>query len=916
MKKSFFFAAAAAMFMVSCNQVEIDSNAGKLTQNNEGQTVIGAEIVDYKTVLGTPEDNVYPINWQEGDAICVNAATSNALAASDFSGKKATFTFGEELTSPYWAVYPASAAGTFGLDGADVTVPSVQGYVAGSFDPAAAIMLGKGEEGISFVNAMAYIKVKTTGTEKISNVVVTSLGAEAMSGEFTTADFQTIAPKEGGNTSISVVLVTETPVDAGTDLIVAIPAQTYASGFMISIQSPDGKVYQKKSEKSFAPVAGHMYAVTLAYAPVAVEGKITVDGDFSDWQTVPCVSYTIPARNATFTNIVKMSYTADDDYVYGCMVMDETYPGYSTFFDLFVDADGDVQTGGKLLSIENYSGYPFADSGVEWYIEGGLYDASTQTYGDYFTKWHYIGEDGANVFSGLSNITGEFTTDHFAVIGASNGKGVGRFEFKMQREKFEMLGEKAAFGCKNLCNGVAGLLPQSSDFVSNRLPMAAITMKESSHKPQPEPEPIIKIDGDFSDWEAVKANVQTYNLPAGALLPNAHSMSFIADDNYVYVKLDAKDNKDGSGVVLDFFIDSDGDSATGMCMNELGSVGVSGNMFLSSGVDWYMQSSLYNGASYFNLVKPGYFLHCIGGFGLPYGGGAVCENHGADCDASRSIAAISGTEDGNLHMEWRLSREFFGMTGPKARFGLRYGCPGWTVSGAMPQGPAEDGVYTKANLFTVLLPSDQPVVEEPISIDGEFDDWDEAPIQTYEVPEDAKYNKLYFMDVAASSKYVYLRLNGEYNTLRTRTYLVLNTDGNWDTGFKFVQGSDVLAVGCERHIETYLTDGAKCNNFNTLINAYLWNGKDGATYSAGSCTDYAAGVTSAISNGATVITGNDIMTEWRLDRKFFGITGNTLGLCVRFYHGWNMAGNCPQKSAEDGKFVMDKWLVNLPTYSE
>lgn len=918
MKKSFFFAAVAAMFVVSCKQVEIDSEAGKTDEGQieagEGQTVIGAVIVDSKTVLGTPEENVYPVNWQEGDAICVNSVTSRALTAADFDGMSARFTFDAALEPPYKAVYPASAVVAASATGVSVKVPMVQRYTAGSFDPDAAIMLGTGSPDVTFINAMSFIKVKTTGSDKIAQVMVTSLGTEPMSGDFKSTDFAALEPDTDKNTFSSVVVVAETPVDAGTDIIAAIPTQAYASGFMITIQTPDGKIFQKKSTKAFNPQSGHMYAVTLAYAPVAVEGTVTIDGNFSDWQTVPCVTYTLHTNNSPAYNIARMSLTADDDFVYGYIVMDETYPNHATWFDIFVDADGNSNTGGKLASLETYDAIagPYASSGVEWYIEGGIFNGSTYT--DAFAKYRYGGLDGDNVFTKLNNITSEITTDQFAMLGASNGKGIGGFEFKMEREKFEMLGTKAAFGCKNLINSqTAGLLPQSSDIANVRLPMAALTMKRSSHKP------LITIDGDFSDWEAVKDEVQTYALPANALLPNAHSMSFIADDKYVYVKLDAKDNKgvDG-GVMLDFYIDSDGDPLTGMCMNELGSIGVSGNMFLSGGVDWYMQSSLYNGANYFNLVTPGYFLNCVGGFGLPYGGGAVCENHGSECDASRSFAAIAGTDDGNLHMEWRLSREYFGMTGPKARFGLRYGCPGWTTSGALPQGSAEGGNYTKANLFKVLLPSDKPI--EPIEIDGDFTDWDNAEgVQTFVVPDGALYTAISQMDVVATPRYIYVRYKAKHDaTLNNQFYFVLDIDGNNNTGFSYSQGSTIF-WGNEWEIQIlnaskgsgYLpTPGNQYYDSNPTPHALNRNAVSvSKKANTTNCSEF---------KGYMVYSGTDDSDlELRIDRKYYGYTGTKGGIGLRFYHGGSKCvGVCPQGVAKDSKVGTDTFIFDLPAFAE
>lgn len=935
MKKSFIFAAVAAMFMVSCKQVEIDSNAGKLDQTNEGKTVIGVEIVSSKTVLGIPDDNAYPVNWQEGDAICVNSYDSRALTSSDFSGKTATFTFDQELTSPYWAVYPASAAMSFETEGAMIDVPSTQYYVAGSFDPAAAIMLGTGTDKISLVHAMAYIKVKTTGsaTAKISRIEVTSLGTEKLSGEFMTEDFETLVVDPLGKQHGYAALSFDDPVAVGTDAIIAIPAQTYASGFMITIQDTDGKIMQKKSEKSFAAAPGHMYAVTLEYAPVAVEGTITIDGSLDDWKFVPAVTYSLPSKHL-FPCIVKMRYTADDDYVYGYFEMDESYPSYSTYFDLFVDSDGNTATGGKLTNIEGYSGVPYTDSGLEWYIEGGVYNPAAEdghTYVDWLAKYKYTGVDGDGIFTGLNNVTSTLTYNDFSLIGISdNTSKIGKFEFRMSRETFGLYGTKAAFGAKNLINGVAGLIPQGkstgSDFA--RIPMAPIAMKESSHKPeppQPEPEEPITIDGSFDDWAAAEG-VQSYTTPAGALLSGAYEMKYVASEDYLYVYLDAMDNttegKPG-GVTLDFFIDSDANPLTGMFVNnQLGKQ--EGSLFTTSGIDWYMQSNLYSGLNHFNLVNPGYFMECTGGFGKRYGEATVVQrgNHGTkEATSDKTYAKSISTDDGHILLEWKLSREFLKMTGPQARFGVRYMCPGTTNVGVMPQKPAEDGRFIAADMFTVNLPSKEtpkPAVVEPIEIDGSFEDWEEAKgVATYDVPEDGKYTKLYTMKAVASDKYLYVYANAEGNLgVYTRAYLVLDTDADSSTGFNLLQGGDKIVSGGEYYIDTQFNQNGTYINQTAPSAAYLWNGGNNVTWDAANAIDKKALFNMNVSYGRTVYVGTDLLVEWRLDRKTCGVTGTKVGIGLRYQHGWGCVGACPQKSAVSGVYAPDVWHIDIPAIAE
>lgn len=937
MKKSFFFAAVAAMFMVSCKQVEIDSEAGKLSQKNEGQTVIGAEIVESKTVLGAADENVYPINWQAGDAISVNGVTSNALTSSDFSGKTATFTLGDKVTSPYWAVYPASAAGTFGPEGADVTVPAVQGYVAGSFDPDAAIMLGTGTEGISFVNAMAYIKVKTTGTEKISNVVVTSLGAEAMSGDFTTADFTAIAPKEGGNTSTSVVLVTETPVDAGTDLIVAIPAQTYASGFMISIQSPDGKVYQKKSEKSFAAAAGHMYAVTLEYAPVAPVATLTIDGDVTDWATVPAVTYTLPKGDVMYTAMKKLKATSDDDFVYLYFEFDDPNWDAVRQLNLMIDADGNPATGGIVGATQQQEGgawvppYTMDGMGMEYYFEHWLHDGTQ--YNDFIHfphiyKFNPSTPAGQSVFGNLIELPfGEGNLDDSKIINKGNIiAGTGYMEMRLSREFFGILDKNFNVGYKLYAgNTDIGLLPQGAVKNGSRTltAMAAVAMVESSHKPQPEPVEPIAIDGDFSDW-ATAEGVQTCTLPSGALLTGAKEMKFVSSEDYVYVYFKGIDDPSRDGCVLDFYMDTDANPETGFYMKDQLGLG-EGNLYTTKGIDWYVQTGLYVGhEKYYNFVKPTYFLQSVGGDGLNYGGGAVTANMGSSATIDKSYGAIVNAGS-DLEFEWQLSREFLGMTGKQARFGIRYMCPGYTNCGVLPQGVADGGNFVQADMFTVNLvggkdPEPKPV--EPIEIDGEFDDWEDAA--SCIVPEDAKHLGVNEMRVTASGRYVYIMFDFAHDNRETNSCafdFFIDADANGETGF-YVNGDDGKKLfepcGIEWYIETNTHNGANYHNFASIGYFLENNGPSGIAYAGANCINHNSEVNAAVSLAKIVESGAGALMEWKLDRKLLKLTGTKAAFGVKYMcPGWTLDGVCPQASASNGEFSpAPMFEVTLPAYAE
>ena len=107
------------------------------------RTTISARLESTKTALGAKVGDEWPNYWKTGDQISVNGVASEALD-SQFDGvSSAEFTFAGALSVPYCAAYPASAVSGYSNGEAILTVPAVQNYVDGSYDPAAFIMGGK-----------------------------------------------------------------------------------------------------------------------------------------------------------------------------------------------------------------------------------------------------------------------------------------------------------------------------------------------------------------------------------------------------------------------------------------------------------------------------------------------------------------------------------------------------------------------------------------------------------------------------------------------------------------------------------------------------------------------------------------------------------------------------------------------------
>lgn len=261
--------AAIAVFLAmaaSCKEAPTDNETTETLCN-----VITASAPSQisKTALGGKVGNQYPLLWQPGDAIDVNGHSSEPLANEFVPASSASFVFGDALTSPYYAAYPASSVSGYSTGSATVTIPQDQSYVSGSFDPSSAIMLASGNRnGLAFSMKMSFIHLTVNeGTHtghRISRVVVSSNGAEKMSGAFTT-DYGSLSATEAGKTSIRIDI--PGGLALGGDMFIAYLAQTYSQGLKIEIVDEAGHFMRKTSSAVHTPEPGHIYPTMLTFEP-------------------------------------------------------------------------------------------------------------------------------------------------------------------------------------------------------------------------------------------------------------------------------------------------------------------------------------------------------------------------------------------------------------------------------------------------------------------------------------------------------------------------------------------------------------------------------------------------------------------------------------------------------------------------
>lgn len=327
MKKSFnIFLAALAVMTVSCVKENAPQTEEPLSPAGEFvfQAVAPADVtvgaLGTKTVM-VPENEAYAVNWTDTDAISVNGTASTAIEVAEDDAKNATFTV-SGVNAPFCAVYPAAVASEFTQEAAVITLPDEQKYVAGSFDPAASVMLGymAEEEGsLSFSHAMSYLyltinTVSDYDTDNIRYVNVKSLGEEPMSGAFEAAFGAecTMAPAEGTASTEVTLDCGETGVAKGTPVVIAIPAGTYASGLVITITDVNDDVTTQTAATELVFKPGFVYTANLR---VAAPGIYNVAGYNAFAKAVNAGDYSAWKDNEGVVNLYA-DITSDDNYTY------------------------------------------------------------------------------------------------------------------------------------------------------------------------------------------------------------------------------------------------------------------------------------------------------------------------------------------------------------------------------------------------------------------------------------------------------------------------------------------------------------------------------------------------------------------------------------------------------------------------
>lgn len=321
------------MTISGCQKPEME----EIVTPADGTVVIEAALsdegIETKTQM-TPgsSEGSYKVVWQAGDAVQINGNTSTSISISQANAGSASFMFeGAEFGAPYYAVYPAAAAGSF-TDGAyTISLPAVQTY-AGSdkFAPEAALLLGYAETAgtVTFKHAMSYIRLTLTGNgAPVKSVTLESNNQEALAGQFTatcTEGIWTLAQAEGSLFSTTLDCGAQGAA-IGEKMVMAVPAGEYAEGLTILIKNTESQYQIRKATNPFTAEAGGIYDMSFEFASqgTVVEGDIYTVSDWNAFAKKVADGETFEGKTITLRN----NLSVDTHFDYANATFQGTFDG-------------------------------------------------------------------------------------------------------------------------------------------------------------------------------------------------------------------------------------------------------------------------------------------------------------------------------------------------------------------------------------------------------------------------------------------------------------------------------------------------------------------------------------------------------------------------------------------------------------
>ncbi|MBR0298145.1 MAG: hypothetical protein IJR01_04175 [Bacteroidales bacterium] len=313
MKKILLLSAAVLSILAAVSCAKEEQETENRVVKSKARTTLTATLQSSKTALGDMVAGAWPNFWKTDDQISVNGVISDPLDANYDGQTDASFSFEGLLTPNYYAAYPASAVSGYDQGNATITVPAVQNFANGTYDPAAFIMGGVSDsDALVLSPKVSVIHLSFTGSASICKIKLTGASEAALSGTFST-NFTDFTPV---NVSNVVELKAADAIQLPADFFISVPVGLVGALNVTAYDSDGGKMSRNATVKS-ALAAGQVYspsalAYTPSYAIEATAEGITSSTAIICWDNCGdeghCPAYTVSVYSDAGCNDLVASY--------------------------------------------------------------------------------------------------------------------------------------------------------------------------------------------------------------------------------------------------------------------------------------------------------------------------------------------------------------------------------------------------------------------------------------------------------------------------------------------------------------------------------------------------------------------------------------------------------------------------------
>jgi len=500
----------------------------------------------------------------------------------------------------------------------------------------------------------------------------------------------------------------------------------------------------------------------------STEYFITPDGTFDDWNAIPAdelVQSTVPADAFYPTGKKVMAY-AGATYVNLYVEYNDTPDMPVQIMHLYVDSDNNQTTG---------MGNPaWSNDGADLLFEGVFIDEDGSFLGYDPSIFSWVGEPLSGGWDWEEVVgAGLGFCDMSEPVELENGNKA--FEMTILRSAVPGLGKvfRLGIGLQYDWNDIA-YLPAGSAVDNNGTlehgPVNNLLVGAKESTPTYTPlNAQITVDGDMSDWEALKENERwEETVPEGAYYTAAYRMMATYNKDYLYLYLEYDGSEEAGAGILDVYMDTDAAFENGLATTGAGTW-----LWANDGTDLFTQSAIANYDSAIYQYT-----------GTPLAGDwAWNEVLAAGSGAMKGSEPVQ-LENGHMAVEIEMLRSAIPGLGNEMLVGILLEKADWSGEcGAVPQQAAADGQYVPAEKLRIdftgrITPGgDTPVtpptpvgpVSKTISIDGDLSDWDDVDSSNgyvSDAPEGAYYTAAQRLKATADENYIFLYIEYD-NTVET-----------------------------------------------------------------------------------------------------------------------------------------------------